>query len=301
MSDPASRPVSIPAGGATLRGELAAPPGGDGVIAFIHGSGSSRTSPRNQHVARELRGYGFGTLLFDLLTDEEDRVDRYSRQYRFDIALLVHRVRDALSWLRTRDEALGQPLGLFGASTGAAAALIAAATVPGIGAVVSRGGRPDSAGAALERVRVPTLLIVGGDDDQVLALNRAAYERLPGERWIHVVPGATHLFEEPGALDEVIEVTARWFREALPEAPDWREAGTPRAPSAAPKEKLSSMATVKNKKPRPTQTPPPNPKRKGELPPDEQVSPATPERTEEDERPYAQPVSRRSPRRPRNE
>ncbi|MEU9201626.1 phosphoribosyltransferase [Streptomyces sp. NPDC048332] len=197
--------VAVEAGGVTLPGELT-PAGGTGaLVVFAHGSGSSRHSPRNRSVAAALNRAGLGTLLFDLLTPAEEA----DRANVFDIGTLAGRLVDATAWVRRRTPG---PVGLFGASTGAAAALQAAATAPtGIGAVVSRGGRPDLAGGSLGDVRAPTLLIVGGDDTQVLELNRQAQGRLRCENRLDVVTGATHLFEEPGALDEVAELARDWF------------------------------------------------------------------------------------------
>jgi putative phosphoribosyl transferase len=207
--------VQIPVGAASLEGFLAVPPGARGLVLFAHGSGSGRHSPRNNFVAEELRLAGMATLLVDLLTPEEERDTRL----RFDIALLTARLSAAAAWLRTRPQPL--PLGLFGASTGAAAALrLAAASPEVIVAVVSRGGRPDLAGdAALQQVRAPTLLIVGGDDEEVIALNQAAYARMHCERRLEIVAGATHLFEEPGRLDEVAMLAASWFDCHFPRLP----------------------------------------------------------------------------------
>ncbi|HXX84945.1 MAG TPA: alpha/beta family hydrolase [Casimicrobiaceae bacterium] len=206
-------PVQVAAGGLRLPGELAIPAQAAGVVLFAHGSGSSRKSPRNRRVARELTSAGIGTLLFDLLTVEEDR--DYST--RFDIPLLVTRLAAATDWLGQQATAHDLTFGYFGASTGAAAALIAAAGLGGrIGAVVSRGGRPDLAGAdALRRVSAPTLLIVGGEDREVLSLNRRAYAGLTCPKALEIVPGATHLFEEPGALEQVSALAVQWFRRWL--------------------------------------------------------------------------------------
>jgi putative phosphoribosyl transferase len=213
----------IPAVGATLDGELSLPGGARGVVLFAHGSGSSRHSPRNQSVARVIREAGVGTLLFDLLTREEEAVDVHTRHLRFDIGLLADRLVDATRWLegggdRISDQAEPQHLrpGYFGASTGGGAALVAAARLGGTaGAVVSRGGRPDLAGPALAEVKSPTLLIVGGLDEPVIELNQAAYARLSCEKELVIVPGATHLFEEPGTLEEVARLAAEWFRRHL--------------------------------------------------------------------------------------
>ncbi|MFW5969708.1 MAG: dienelactone hydrolase family protein [Halofilum sp. (in: g-proteobacteria)] len=195
-----------------LQGTLTCPPATRGLVIFAHGSGSSRFSPRNTYVAEALNKRGLGTLLFDLLSDAEAR----DRRNVFDIPFLSHRVTEAIQWAR-RDEAVASlPLGLFGASTGAAAALMAAAEQPGdITAVVSRGGRPDLVERVLDRVRAPTLLIVGGADHEVLRLNEAALEALRTDKHLHVVAGATHLFEEPGALDEVVAAAGDWFTERL--------------------------------------------------------------------------------------
>ncbi|PNE75800.1 hydrolase [Burkholderia thailandensis] len=204
--------VRIPIGKVELNGLLAVPERASGIVVFAHGSGSSRLSPRNQEVAAVLQRAGLATLLFDLLTIEEQRRDAVTAEYRFAIAFLARRLVSALDWLHERPDVGGLPVGLFGASTGAAAALIAAnARGRAVRAVVSRGGRPDLAGDALPRVRVPTLLIVGERDDEVLRLNRVAAGWLIGESKLVVVPGATHLFEEPGTLDEVARVAADWF------------------------------------------------------------------------------------------
>lgn len=205
--------VEIPIGSITLQGALEVPTGASGVVCFVHGSGSSRYSPRNQSVARQLHEVRLGTLLFDLLTAEEERIDIRTRELRFDIPLLVQRLVAVTDWL-VESRRVVQPLGYFGSSTGAAAALIAATVTPHeIRAIVSRGGRPDLAGAALEVVRAPTMLIVGGADLQVLQLNRKALERLGCQKQLRIVPGATHLFEEPGALEEVAKFAGSWFVE----------------------------------------------------------------------------------------
>jgi dienelactone hydrolase len=203
--------VSVPAGEARLAGDLHLPDHARGRVLFAHGSGSSRHSPRNRYVAGVLQAAGLGTLLVDLLTADEERADAFTGHLRFDIPRLAGRLRGAMAWWETQPAA-GLPLGLFGASTGAAAALVAAAERPeAVGAVVSRGGRPDLAGDALARVLAPSLLIVGGSDVQVLALNRAALDRLAGEKRLEIVAGATHLFEEPGALEQVARLAAEWF------------------------------------------------------------------------------------------
>lgn len=209
--------VTVEAGEVRLPGLLEVPAGARGVVVFAHGSGSSRHSPRNRSVAAGLRAAGLGTLLFDLLTQREEAEDAALRRWRFDVPRLAERLRWAVLWLRRRREAEGLPLGLFGASTGAAAALVTAADLPAgsVGAVVSRGGRPDLAGGALERVRVPVLLLVGARDPEVLALNRAATARLTCPHRLVVVRGAGHLFEEPGALELVAEHARAWFEQHL--------------------------------------------------------------------------------------
>ncbi|HWW70517.1 MAG TPA: alpha/beta family hydrolase [Duganella sp.] len=201
--------VAIQANRASLDGTLELPDEPIGIVLFAHGSGSSRLSPRNNYVAEELRRASMGTLLLDLLTPHEDQI--YTM--RFDIALLTARLRAAIAWLGQHHSSQGLPIGLFGASTGAAAALQAAARPDvDIAAVVSRGGRPDMAGQhALQRVRAPTLLIVGGRDDVVIDLNRAAFASLRCERQLEIIPGATHLFEEPGKLEAVAALSVAWF------------------------------------------------------------------------------------------
>lgn len=212
MNPTATREIGIPAGGRTLAGILDLPSKPLGVVLFAHGSGSSRLSPRNQAVARDLRGSGFGTLLMDLLTAEEEDEDTRTGALRFDISLLAERVTAAVDWLSGDERAADLPIGCFGASTGAAAAIVAGAARPErIGAVVSRGGRPDLAAEALGSIRAPTLLIVGGNDPEVLELNRQALGRLGAEAHLEVVPGATHLFEEPGALEQVAGLASDWF------------------------------------------------------------------------------------------
>jgi len=197
-----------------LDGTLAVPEGATGLVLFAHGSGSSRLSPRNAHVASALRAAGIGTLLFDLLTEDEAA----DRRLVFDIRLLAERLAAAAQWAGRQKRLAGLSIGFFGASTGAAAALVAAAASPEtVGAVVSRGGRPDLAGASLAAVTAPTLLIVGGDDREVLALNREAFAALSCPKSLKVVPGATHLFEEPGTLESAVERAANWFTEYLRE------------------------------------------------------------------------------------
>ncbi|MCW5854225.1 MAG: dienelactone hydrolase family protein [Anaerolineae bacterium] len=199
-------------GEAVLEGNLTLPVGARGVVLFAHGSGSSRFSPRNRAVAGVLNQGGLGTLLIDLLTPQEEERDQWTRQHRFDIGLLAGRLVGAMEWLAQAADTRDLRVGLFGASTGAAAALIAAARQPSIvGAVVSRGGRPDLAGDALPHVQAPTLLIVGGADTPVIALNETAWAQLRAEKRLTIIPGATHLFEEPGALEEVARLARDWF------------------------------------------------------------------------------------------
>jgi pimeloyl-ACP methyl ester carboxylesterase len=198
-----------------IEGDLVVPPGARGVVIFAHGSGSSRHSVRNKRVAGSLRDAGFGTLLFDLLTADEERQDQWTGAFRFDIGLLGRRLIDVTDAL-ARDARVSElPIGYFGASTGAAAALVAAAERPAVGAIVSRGGRPDLAGDALERVVAPTLFIVGERDPEVLALNRQAMARMHAPTELVIVPGAAHLFEEPGAIEEVSRLAAEHFRHYL--------------------------------------------------------------------------------------
>jgi putative phosphoribosyl transferase len=210
------RSVAVPAGTATLDGSLAVPDGAPGVVLFAHGSGSSRHSPRNRYVAEELRYGGFGTLLVDLLTPDEQAIDEETRELRFDIARLADRLVSAVQWLATEDATRGLPVGLFGASTGGGAALVAAAREPRrVGGVVSRGGRPDLAGPALPNVRAPTLLIVGSRDEQVIALNELAMAQMTAPVELMIIRRATHLFEEPGTLEEVARLTREWFVQHL--------------------------------------------------------------------------------------
>lgn len=208
--------VRIPAAPITLEGDLAVPESAHGVVLFAHGSGSSRHSPRNRYVAQVLQQARLATLLMDLLTRDEELIDEQTGALRFNIEFLAARLIEATGWLREQPEIVQLPLGYFGASTGAAAALVAAASLPGrVGAAVSRGGRPDLAGEALRHVTAPTLMIVGGRDLTVLELNRRALALLPGEKELKIVPGATHLFEEPGALETVAQMARDWFESHL--------------------------------------------------------------------------------------
>jgi dienelactone hydrolase len=204
--------VHVDAGGLTLDGDLLVPRDAQGIVLFAHGSGSSRFSSRNRYVAEFLREGGLGTLLIDLLTRQEEAIDARTAHLRFDIALLAERLVGATNWLAKRPETEHLRVGLFGASTGGGAALVAAAEMPDrIAAVVSRGGRPDLAGHALPQVKAPTLLIVGGDDVPVIGMNREAYDQMTAERRIEIVPGASHLFEEPGTLERVAQLARDWF------------------------------------------------------------------------------------------
>jgi putative phosphoribosyl transferase len=208
--------LRVPVDGTILNAEIAIPVDAHGIVVFAHGSGSSRHSPRNQFVARVLQQSDFGTLLMDLLTEKEEALDLQSRELRFDIRLLAKRLSETVDWLASQPSFKHLPIGIFGASTGAAAALVTAVERPQlVKSVVSRGGRPDLAGDALVRVQAPTLLIVGGYDDAVLALNEQAKARLPGEAELKVVPRATHLFEEPGALAQVADLAGDWFWKTL--------------------------------------------------------------------------------------
>jgi putative phosphoribosyl transferase len=226
MRDPHINSICIDIGaGEQLKGFLDRPEGARALVIFVHGSGSSRFSQRNNRVARFLADQGFASLLIDLLTACEDQQDAITRELRFNIPLLADRVSLTLDWLAKREELAGLPIGLFGASTGAAAALVAAAAHPmRVRAVVSRGGRPDLAGNALTSVLAPTLLIVGSEDTEVLELNRLAMRRMSAPTELVVIEGATHLFEEPGTLDQVSERAAAWFRDRL----------TPGSPSRDP-------------------------------------------------------------------
>ena len=213
--------VEIPCGAASLRGDVCVPAGARGIVLFVHGSGSSRSSPRNILVAQALQQAGLATLLFDLLTAPEERVDQRTREHRFDIGLLTRRLIAATQWLASQAALRDLAVGYFGASTGSAAAFTAAAQLgERVAAVVSRGGRPDLVTPALlARVSAAVLLIVGSDDEEVLELNRHAYQELGGYRQLAVVPGASHLFEEPGTLEEVARLAAAWFGSYLPPAP----------------------------------------------------------------------------------
>jgi dienelactone hydrolase len=210
------RLVRVAAGSASLEGNLVVPDGAGGLVLFAHGSGSSRHSSRNRFVAQELNRAGLATLLIDLLTVEEEAVDMRTGHLRFDIVLLAERLVGATDWLLQNADTRRLSIGYFGASTGAAAALVAGALRADIiRAIVSRGGRPDLAGSDLPQVRAPTLLIVGGDDHAVIRLNRAAYDQLRCEKQLVIVPGATHLFEEPGTLEEVARLARDWFTHHL--------------------------------------------------------------------------------------
>jgi putative phosphoribosyl transferase len=212
----ARREVVIAAGGKQLQGTLTLPQAAHGVVLFAHGSGSSRHSPRNRRVADAIAQAGVGTLLFDLLTREEEEEEAYTRHLRFDIEMLAGRLADATAWLGEHEETRELRAGYFGASTGGGAALVAAARLGAqVGAVVSRGGRPDLAGPMLPKVTAPTLLIVGGHDTQVIELNEEAFAKLRCTKEMRIVPGATHLFEEPGTLDQVAALAADWFTRYL--------------------------------------------------------------------------------------
>ncbi|NLE29250.1 MAG: alpha/beta hydrolase [Phycisphaerae bacterium] len=208
--------VQIPSGQVVLEGNLAIPEGATGIVLFAHGSGSSRHSPRNRFVAEELQREGLGTLLMDLLTPSEEAYDLGTGELRFNIEFLAGRLVDAIDWLVENEETTGLNIGLFGSSTGAAGALVAAVQRPQvIKAVVSRGGRPDLAESVLSQVLAPTLLIVGGYDDPVIEMNQSAFDRLEVEKEMTIVPRATHLFEESGALEEVARLAKNWFIQKL--------------------------------------------------------------------------------------
>jgi pimeloyl-ACP methyl ester carboxylesterase len=213
---PQERPVTVRAANVQVQGDLRIPSAAEGIVVFAHGSGSGRHSPRNQFVADVLVSTGLATLLIDLLTEDEEIIDRRTAELRFDIPLLAERLGGVTDWLAGDPSTAGLSIGYFGASTGAAAALIAAAERPQlVRAIVSRGGRPDLAGPVLRRVTQPTLLIVGGEDDVVIHLNRQALQELGGIKQLVIVPGATHLFEEPGALEQVAALASEWFRRYL--------------------------------------------------------------------------------------
>jgi putative phosphoribosyl transferase len=203
--------ITIPAGGANLAGALSLPEHAHTLVLFVHGSGSSRHSPRNQFVAGTLNNAGLATLLFDLLTPNEERIDSYTAEFRFNIELLAERLSHATKWTKAQANTRDLRCGYFGSSTGAAAALVAAAEFLDVAAVVSRGGRPDLAGEALPKVQAPTLLIVGGKDEVVITLNEQTQREMRAEVKLEIVPGATHLFEEPGALDRVAKLATDWF------------------------------------------------------------------------------------------
>ena len=208
--------LRIPVDGVTLTADLAIPADAHGIVLFAHGSGSSRHSPRNQFVARVLQQSDFGTLLMDLLTEKEEAIDNQTREMRFDIPLLGKRLTETVDWLKTQPAYQHLPIGIFGASTGAAAALVTAADRPMVvKSVVSRGGRPDLAGEALPRAKAPTLMIVGAYDDAVMELNQQAMARMKAQVEMKIVPRATHLFEEPGALAHVADLAAEWFWDHL--------------------------------------------------------------------------------------
>ena len=208
--------IQIPAGRAVLSGNLTIPENAMALVLFAHGSGSSRHSPRNQFVARTLNRADLGTLLFDLLTSDEEALDIYTREHRFNISLLAERLVHATKWAGQQEKTRDLRIGYFGSSTGGAAALLAAAELPQhVGAVVSRGGRPDLAGDALPKVQAPTLLIVGGNDDIVIELNETARDQMRCEVNLEIIPGATHLFEEAGALEQVAKLASDWFVDHL--------------------------------------------------------------------------------------
>ena len=214
----------IPAGRAVLSGNLTIPENAVGLVLFAHGSGSGRHSPRNQFVARTLNDGGLATLLFDLLTPEEEATDMNTREHRFNIGLLAERLVHATKWAKRQEQTRDLQLGYFGSSTGGGAALVAAAEIPeNVGAVVSRGGRPDLAGDALPTVKAPTLLIVGGNDDIVIELNQMARDQMRCEVKLEIVPGATHLFEEPGALEKVAKLASDWFVSHMGSSGDSRD------------------------------------------------------------------------------
>jgi putative phosphoribosyl transferase len=217
MQQTRAEEVHVKSGQADLIGDLVCPPDATGVVLFAHGSGSGRHSPRNRFVAGELQQAGLATLLLDLLTEQEESIDQHTGHLRFDIGLLADRLGAAIAWMERQSTTSKLPVGLFGSSTGGGAALVAAAQRPeAVKAVVSRGGRPDLAGEALAHVRAATLLIVGGDDPVVVRLNRDAFRELSApDKDLALIPGASHLFEEPGALEEVARLAAEWFQRHL--------------------------------------------------------------------------------------
>jgi putative phosphoribosyl transferase len=227
------KPIRIAVDRVILEGDLAIPPVAKGIVVFVHGSGSSRFSSRNRFVAQYLQRDGLATLLFDLLTKPEEEIDNYTMKLRFDIGLLAGRLAGVTEWVASQEETGNLSLGYFGASTGAAAALIAETRNPGaVHAIVSRGGRPDLAGQALGRVQAPTLLIVGGNDHQVILLNEQAMDQMNAPKRMVIVPGATHLFEEPGTLEAAAKLASQWFRQYLSQdSPSRRET---RFPAEAP-------------------------------------------------------------------
>ena len=205
------RAIKVSVGAVTLDGYLHIPPQARGIVVFAHGSGSGRNSPRNRYVARVLNDAGLATLLFDLLTAKEEVEDELTTRLRFDIPLLASRLVGVTDWIAKNSSTKDFEVGYFGASTGAAVAIVAAAERPKVRAIVSRGGRPDLAKSALLLVKAPTLLIVGGEDDMVIGLNQRAYDQIKAEKKLVVIPGATHLFEEPGTLEEVARLASDWF------------------------------------------------------------------------------------------
>lgn len=208
--------VSVPVGKSIIEGNLTIPSGASGIVLFAHGSGSGRFSPRNQYVARVLNEAGIGTFLVDLLTEEEEEADAETGEFRFNINLLAERLAAATEWLKKNPATKTLAVGYFGSSTGAAAALVAATRFPkDVRTIVSRGGRPDLASQQLHKVHVPTLFIVGSRDTEVLELNKEAMAQVPAEKRLEVIPGATHLFEEPGKLEEVAKLSAEWFSARL--------------------------------------------------------------------------------------
>jgi putative phosphoribosyl transferase len=215
LAGPEEREIEILLGSLTLKGILSLPQGATGLVLFVHGSGSSRFSSRNRYVAQTIDTANLATLLFDLLSQEEEKIDQITAELRFDIGLLTERVIRVTSWLRRNNDTKALTIGYFGASTGAAAALAAAAELDKIGAVVSRGGRPDLVEELLPQVTAPTLLIVGGNDGPVIEMNRRAFLQLQTTKEMKIVPGASHLFEEPGALEEVARLATEWFRRYL--------------------------------------------------------------------------------------